>query len=392
MPKRARRLLTPLAACALALVATAPAAAAPPAPAPLLLRLPDPGPGYRLNYMPADGTCRPLRLSDDAARSALVNVAHRFPHRGCEIVFERIWTTPGIPAGPRYVWSVAFAFEDPEGPEAALARPRAVAALVSGGLSPSAFELADTAPAIGDEAFTLRAEATLTPQFDEYQTTSVVWRSGRVLGVVMAFRPRGGGYPDVQAQQLAAAQQARIANPTPLLRSDNDDTEAWLDDPRLGVPIVWLGRHVPANSGRPAISLLDADRAVPERATPRAHLEYGTPSQATNLSLSLWRPSTLRRLLRQERLDRVCRRRYSSSLDGVRATIVGYHGFDALRRAPCPRRPPDTFEAVAFFRGVAVTIDADTCPDCKPRAAGSYSSVAGMRALLRALRPRRAEP
>jgi hypothetical protein len=332
------------------------------------------GPGYRFNYTATPSRCRPLRLGDAIGR--------RFAHRGCELFFQRLWTILGVQPGPRYVESVVFAFEGPQGAKAALARPREVASRVFRGLPPDVFEPADAVPAIGDEAAVFRAELILSP-FEELTSTTVVWRSGPVLGIVMAFRrPSGHARTDRPAERLAKLQQSRITNPTPLLSHDNDDTEVDLDNPRLGVPVWWLGRHLSRHRSFPAISLHRGDHIIPDRTTPRVILMYGTPRLATNLDISLWRPRTLRRLMSR---GRGCQRHYGSGLDGIHSGIVATY---EPRRARCPQRPPNAYEGFAFLPGAAVTIDADLCPKCRPGARGSFNSIAGMRTRLRALRPR----
>jgi len=371
--RRTRRLLAPLVSCALALAAD-PVAAAPFDPAPLLLRLADIGPGYRFNYTATPGRCRRVQLSGELGRE--------FPHRGCELFFERMWTPPGVRPGPRYADSLVFTFDDPEGPQAALARPRRTMSRVFRGLPPDAFELADVAPTIGDDTVLLRARV-IFGVFEALSSTVVVWRSGRVLGVVAAYRRTDGTTgTDPSARRLARLQQGRIASPTPLRSSDNDDTEVALDNPRLGIPIWWLGRRLAGKDGRPAISLQRNDYIIPGRGTPRVTLTYGTPSGATWVELSLWKPNALRR---QMRLERSCRRRYESGLDGIRAGIVGAY---EPPQARCPRRPPDRYDGFAFLPGVAVSIEAGTCPNCRPKARGSFNSIAAVRTLLRALRPR----
>ena len=56
------------------------------------------------------------------------------------------------------------------------------------------------------------------------------------------------------------------------------------------------------------------------------------------------------------------------------------------------RKTPDApaTSAVVVFRGVVALVYADHCPDCHGPVS-SYESIAGMRRIVRALRPREPE-
>ncbi|HMJ04221.1 MAG TPA: hypothetical protein VK506_14865, partial [Conexibacter sp.] len=214
------RTLALLTAFVALLAAAAPASAA--RPEDLALRLADLGPGYLI----PDESCVATRLRGDGT-SRVVDRIGRLGHRGCEIEFWRAWVPPGAPAGPHGVSSHALVFDDAEGPELALTRPRTIVSFM---YLPTREELevVEPAPAIGDEAVLLRGP---TERFRRrtWWSAVVLWRSGNVLAAVEAI---GGGSFDTSAQatlRLAAAQQARIAAPTPLGPTDNDDAEVGLD-------------------------------------------------------------------------------------------------------------------------------------------------------------------
>lgn len=380
--RRAARLLA-AAVCALALAA--PAGAAPPAPEPdqLTLRLPDVGPSYELG----GSRCAERSRSEDREwPRTLPDLAARFPHRGCVIAFGESWRVPGTPRLSDYVMSAAFSFADAAGPTAALQRPRAVAAHI---LDAKRRDLAPLTvdAAIGDELLAFHSDGF------PFGGTAVLWRSGPVLALTLAAGPANDRTTRA-ALRLATAQQARIATPTPLLPADLDDVEVPLNHPRIGVPVAWLGRELPAVGRFPALRLVAVDGPVLEhpRTEPRAAMSYAARGGTDHVGLSLWRPGLVRRLLRSPQLDPFCPRTFDAGVEGINATLVGYRDPAPILRDParipgdCARRRPDVWTAVAVLPRVAVTIEAGACGGCRRR--GAYDSPAGMRAIIRALRLR----
>jgi hypothetical protein len=362
----------PVVVAVLAALAPAAAHAAPLAPETLTLRLADLGPNYEL----VSGRCgERSRTEDRWWPSTLPSLAKRFPHRGCVVVFAKSWTMPRDPARAGYVVSAAFSFADAAGPTVALQRPRAVAAHI---LHVHRRDLAPltVSAAVGDDVRALR--------LDDYSKSATVllWRTGSVLVLTLASGPASGRATE-DALRLAALQQARIAAPTPLLTSDLDDVEVPLDNPRLGVPVVWLGRTLPAAGGRPALSLENVDAS---QLAAEAELSYGYRGHFDAVDLELSRPGPIRRALRGPTLERWCLRRYETGIPGMHAMIYGGPK-PVLGRSRCEHGPPAVFGAIAFFRGAAVGIDAGHCFPCAGRSA-PFNSPAGMRAVLRALRVR----
>ncbi len=375
--RRARRLLLPLAACALALgTAPAPTIAAPTDPAPLLLRLPDLGPGYALAHI--NRSCTVLQTSSPGFRHILGSGRSR----GCRLSFEQVWEPPGAAPGPGGVQSYAFTFDTPAGPTAALARPRALATIV---FHRRDVRMIEPAPQIGDQAVLMRVDKTLLGL--DFSAGIVAWRSGSVLGMVIAASLTRGDASARAAVRLAALQQARIANPTPLRPPVNDDRLVPLDDPTLGVPVMWLGERLPARGRFPALDLRASDEvfAFGGRPQPLALLLYRTQRIPEAANVELWRPRDLRRDLRRSPHPYQCRRRFDVDVPGARAWIEATYPRRPRRASGlCPHRGA-RITAVAFFDDVGVTIDASRC--CRS-VTDPYDSRAGLRLLLRALRPR----
>lgn len=373
--RRARRLLLPLTACALALAAAAqPAGATPADPAPLLLRLPDLGPGYvisQLGFSTVNRSCKPQRPSDRFLRRALGSATFR----GCWLSFEQAWTPRGHPPGPAGVQSLAFTFDTPAAATTALSRPRALPIPY---LRRRDLHIVEPAPSIGDQAVLMRVSKSVLDL--PFSAGVVAWRSGSVLGIVVAASLTRGSASVQAAVRLAALQQARIAGPTPLLPPVNDDRFVPLDDPTLSVPVMWLGERLPAHSRFPELDLRATEHPFNLFGGPQAlvQMAYGVPHHAATVKVELWRPRALRRVLGRP-LDRDrCQRRFDGGLSG-RATIVATY---RRTHGRCPHRDAH-YTAVASLGDVGVWIGASGRSDADP-----YNSRAGLGTLLRALRLR----
>jgi hypothetical protein len=374
-----RRVAASLLALTATLLAAAPAGAAARAldPAGLTLRLPDVGPGYS-DY----GPCERWPRAHQYWPRSLQQLAARFGRRGCRMRFDQAWLKHD-PTRFEGIDSDAFVFDSAASPEAAMQKSRALVALAIGAEREELTAVA-TAIGVGDEVRVFRTDTYEGPGF------AVMWRSGSVLALVHAT-----GSPSAVTEQatlqLAAAQQAHVAAPTPLLPADMDSLEVPLDDPSLGLPVQWLGRKLPARSGQPALSLVVASRSDPSASEPRVTLQYGRQRRfgtEVNIELGLWEPRAARRLLHGGELRRFCFRRYDGGLAEAKATIFGSY---EPPRPRCEHGRPEVWVALAFFRGVAVTIDASMCTVCRPGRI-SYDSRAGLRTLLRTLRTREPRP
>ena len=300
------------------------------------------------------------------------------------MAFRQVWTTRGTPPGPAGVDTLAFAFDTPARPTTALSHPRS---LVPGLLYPSRrfLRIVEPAPLIGDQAVLMRKDRTILGL--HVSVGVVVWRSGAVLGIVIATSLTRGDATARAAVRLAALQQERIANPTPLRPPVNDDRFVLLDDPTLKATVMWLGEQLPARGGFPALDLRATDQTIGLFTPPQLliRLIYGTPRLPHTVKVALWRSRGLHRLLRRRIPPYVCQRRFDADAPRGRAWIV-----ETLRREPrrangrCPHSGGD-LTAIAFFNDVAVTIDASSC--CRSRS-DPYDSRPGLRTLLRTLRPR----
>jgi hypothetical protein len=287
--RRARRLLLPLAACALAPTTTAARAVATPVdPAPLLLRLPDLGPGYVREGDPGG-----LVLAGEGAAPALTQIYLDHRHTGYADDFVELWAPSDGGSRADSVTSAAFRFRDTAGPMEELQHAPDVIAYVTG-LSKASLQPLVT-PAIGDESIAFRTDDALVSGHPRRPGAVVLWRSGQILALLLTADPSA----DVAAEatRLASVQQQRIATPTPLTPADTDDIEVPLDNPKLGIDVHWLGRRFQPPGPLPGLVLTDAQGPLGRGEGPgeRVFIDYGTRPWGSDVRLSLWRPRAWRR-------------------------------------------------------------------------------------------------
>jgi hypothetical protein len=366
------RRLPALFACALAsALGTADANAD---PRDLTLRLADVGTGYLVGD---DSGCG-MTLSDEGAPRSLVRLQQQHPQRNCSTEFEQLWAA-AEPPGPRLVESFVFEFETTAGAEAGFSLAADLAAYSFGVGRRSLDPVRPPAP-LGDATAMFETDDVLIDGLRRRPGLVVVWRSGTVVALLLAGRATPAA-----AFSLAAAQQARIAAPTPLRDSELDDREVPLDNPRLGVPVHWLGRRFEPGGRLPPLTLLDSFGPFSRIGGPgwRADIQY-----RRGLTLGLWRPRAWARL-RRSRLGRLvmgqpCVAKRRLRVPGGRAVVYAGH---ENRRESCSGSSRDVFVAHVRLRDVVVSVNVPLCFLCVD-ASGPYNSRAGMRAVVRGLRPR----
>lgn len=364
------RLIALAAACLAALLTTAPAAAAAPVDPPqLVLRPSDLSGGYSIERNELHQPCdRLVGVGPESA--ALRHLWTSLHPNGCSVHMMRLWSAPGQRPGPREVRSLALKFADANGAAAMLARPRDLA-LFASALPRRDLEVVDPAPAIGDAAVMLAAPRD--------SSAAVIWRSGSLLAAVLVTDRRD---PVATALGLAAVQQARMLAPTPLPLGAFDDLEVPLDDPSLPAPVYWLGRALPAAGRYPRLPLAEvvqSSRADLRRGV-RVTLIYGNLASDAAFPIVLFDPKALRRPPLRSGLGHILRE-YCPVVERLalphgRATI--FTGRRSCRHDGA---------AVVRLPGVVVVVFPAECGDCRGPV-DRYHSRAGLRALVRALRPR----
>jgi len=348
----------------------------------LVLRLHDLPLGY-FPFVPegrdSEFICEPLDPSDP--QPALANFIRRFSPEGCMGAYLRFYRVPGIGPSAEWVGTGALDAGSIQAAEAGFA----VAPEILNQLIEEMPEEIATTTEVGDATrlfHWLRA-----PSFFNHSRRTgsfLVWRSGGVLATVFAS---AGSLEasDRAAEVLARRQQAHIEAPTPYTRAERNTSEVGLDDPAL--TLYWLGRNFRPGHGLPLARLRSGGRAhyYGEGLTgAKVELQY-----SKELSLSSWTKVGWHRFLAssdgREIFAERCLTSSDVALSGGRATI--YTGHVAGFR-PCAAGSPRRFFAVVHLGGIVVGVRISSCRDCPEPPRGSYNSLAGMKAVVRALRLR----
>jgi hypothetical protein len=254
------------------------------------------------------------------------------------------------------------------------------------------FELAAEQPQLGEDARFVRTRNANVAGHIGNPGSAVLWRSGPVLGIVYAAETVATGL-DERVLELAAVQQRRFEDPTPLQPSELDDREVELDNPALGMRVVWLGRTF-ASKGLPRLELGRGFGPLGPGESPgnRVHIDYTRPDRdGPGVMVLLWtRPSWDR--FTKTRLGRLvwaspCARATRVRVRGGTAVIYAGYARGGTRR-PCPRAAPDRFLAHVFFRDLVVTVNMPFCFLCIARGADPYNTLHGLRAVVQSLRER----
>jgi hypothetical protein len=356
----------------------------------LVLRLPDVGNGYRID---SDSGCGRLGV-EDAPPNVRQLILTYWP-TGCYMGFNRWWLDRGgLAKGAREIQSGAFVFPSVASATEAMRIAGDFARQVLGdygGFTPRAEPLA-----LGDE----------TKLFAVGRDFTVAWRRGAVLAL-LHVDGRTAALARQAALSLARVQQARIERPTPVPPGTNYDLEVALEDPRLGVPVYWLGRRFDPGPALPALRLERAEGNYgPEGCFwMAASIDYA--GRNAGVVLELWEPKRWARfkrtkLCRANSWNSPCARKRVVSLPRGRAEL--FAGYAPRERTPakpvplapsaramaasCPKRPRDDFVAHVYLPRVVVTINMPTCRRCDSEG-GRYESFRALTAVVRGLRLRR---
>jgi hypothetical protein len=351
----------------------------------LLLRLTDLGPGYTIGD---DSGCG---IGTENAPENLAQAVITHLPENCSIEFEHRRPSP-------YVESSAMTFHTPDGPATFFAL-RSEWLKYWSGIEKAAVDRPQSG--IGDEARLLLIPNDYIPGGSKRKRKGAVvfWRRGMTLGSLHVAGPRKDRATRM-AVRLAARQDERIRMPTPLGPRDNDDVEVPLSDPRIDVPVQWLGRHFAPGRGLPRLRLAytyGPERPDPEQnyPNPRARLEYEGGRGFLVLDLDAWRPADWHRVSRSLSARQLwktpCARGKRISL--ARGHAIVYAGYARLPRSGrCPTGSRNSFAALVFFRRVVVAVNMPYCDRCAEGVTGRrapYNSMKGMTAVVRALRQHR---
>lgn len=351
----------------------------------LVLRLPDLPHGY-FPFSPEGSDfeliCGPLDPAEP--QPALARFVRRFSPEGCFGIYPRLYRVPGPGPSAQLVGTGALDAGSVAGAEAGFALAPQILGEATEDETPTEVGTEDM---IGDA--TRLFHWLHVPSFFNHSTWTgsfLVWRSGNVVAAVLASA-NSLTASDLLAEEFARRQQAHIEQPTPYTRAERDTSELGLDDPALKLPVYWFGRTFRPGHGLPVAHLEWGGRAPyfgGGLTGAKLKLQY---SKA--LSLSSWTKRGWRRFLAAPDGREVFAERCLTSTDvaiaGGRATIYTAH-VDGFR--PCAARSPRRFFAVVHLGGIVVGVRLSICRDCPKPARGSYNSLAGMKAAVRALQLR----
>lgn len=366
-----------LATVALAILATANARAAGDGRTmSMLLRLRELPPEYQIGD---DSGCGPF---DFEGTQAMAEFTERYHPRGCYFEYERLFHLSGTTSDPPLVGTLAVTTPSVEAAEAGNA---IVAELL--GYATGDEKLEEVAPqaTVGDATRLFHVDDALVRGRRRQTGSALFWRSGSVMATIyVAGRPSDAA--DRIALRLARRQQVHVENPTSYTRAQRDDTLVPLGNPRIDVPVFWLGREFKPGHGLPASSLRDVLAPIGAGEGPpgmRVLLHYDGVSLGTWTRAS-WRrysESSLGQVVR--RWD--CTKARTLELPNGQGTI--YAGY-TKSFSSCPRRRPDVFLAEVHFGDVVVGVNLPNCTACVEAGNGPYDSRRGLEAVIRALRLR----
>jgi hypothetical protein len=150
--------------------------------------------------------------------------------------------------------------------------------------------------------------------------------------------------------------------------------------------VYWLGRNFKPGHGLPAASLEWGGRTSPRQRLQAQGLEL---QYNHHLELSSWTKAGWKRFLAtstaREIFTEPCLESTELTVSGRHSTIYTGHveGFH-----PCAAHGPRRLFAVVHLGGLVIAVNLDGCRDCPEPAHGSFNSLAGMKAVVRALRLR----
>jgi hypothetical protein len=361
----------------------------------LLLRLPDLPLGYRLlNFGPSpEFMVQPLtcdRVDPANPQSSLASFLERYSPSGCYGVYFRLFHVTGTTPASLAVGTGAMDTGSTEAAEAGL------------GIAPELIShlIGDTMPEevpppgrVGDATRLFHwRHPSLFKETERPDSSFLVWRSGSTDAAIFVTGAKSAQANDRAAFELALLQQKRIESPSPVFPSEFDSSEVALEDPRLDVPVYWLGRRFTPGRRLPKLRLYDsASTAAPKALAARVNLFYTDHfdlNHAEGVYLDLWSARQWKRLRRRRqplpgtlRCGGTVR---TLELHPGLASI--YSGLERTGRG-CPARSPRTSYTarIRVGRVVAVAQTTAICAVCASAGTGAYDSRAGMEAIARGL-------
>jgi hypothetical protein len=322
----------------------------------------------------------------EGADPQVANWALEYRPEECEFQYERLYAVPGPGVVPPIVEAGVLTAHTEKGAIAGL-KLAALLAKERTGHHSALREVA--APTIGEEARLFDSGDIGVKGRSRGNGSILYWRKGAFLASLLV----AGGATSINEKvvaRLAALQQKHIESPTPYTEAERDGSQVPLDDPRLKLPVFWLGPAFGPSGGLPSSALESSFAPIGGGAAPpgeKLELQY-----ALGPRLGTWTRAGWRRY-RRIKIGRInwtssCSKPSRIKLRGGNAIVVGVH---LSRLAACPGEPPNHYFAVVYLGKVVLGVDLALCYSCAEPHSGPYDSLPGMKAIVRGLR-RRPEP
>jgi hypothetical protein len=357
-----------------------------------LLRLNDLPHGYLgLELVEEHGStpeCTALSEPEDTP-PRMLRFVHRYHPRGCIFGYRLLYGEPG----PLLVGTGVL---DAKSKAEALAGWAVLPEMLGRLVGDRVPKPAGAPEGIGAEARLFHSSAKVLPGQGMQPVTFLAWRSGTALAAVMTLG-RTRAVDDAAATVLARRQQTHIAKPTPYTNAESYEGEVPLDAPGIEGPVLWLGRNFAPGGGLPPLHLSGSyysGEAIAERSEdgfaegPYPPLRLGYRGGVT---LSIWGaadwPTYAGSKTGKTLVTWKCTKVKTIAVPSGTATI--YSGY-AKNYAKCPASPPEISIAWVKSGDETVVVNEPFAADSIGAGAESrYESLAGMKAVVGALRPRR---
>ena len=380
-----------LAACAAALVPLGSANAARGRgtnPTWLILRLSDLSLGYlNLELEEEQGDhvfCSRLTHPEDTPPK-MGRFIDRFHPRGCLGGYSRLFTPPGEQPGPELAGTGALPLQS----DAAADAGWKVVPEMLGRLMPDPPHEVKAKERVGTATRLFHVKAPRILRRTGDKEAFLVWRTGNTLAAVMVI---GDSFAetDRQAAALARLQDAHLRMPSRYTLAERFDGEVPLDDPKVDLPVYWLGRNFRPGGELPDNRLFDSyftgkaikenhEKFGSEAPYPPLYVRYANIRLATWSAANwhIWADSASGKAITSWK----CTQTRTIPLAEGTATIYGGYKEDYKR---CPKDAPKAFTAWVDAGGVKVVVNPLPAPDFI-ETVNPYGSFAGMEAIVRSL-------
>jgi hypothetical protein len=351
------------------------------------LRLSELPPGYGVGEDECERADRAGELEDAPATVRRFLAQNRL--EGCIFKYSRLFRASGQRPAPKEIATVSVAAPNPTVAANAAPLVPELIALMAG---KDGYTEVAPLEKIGAETRLFHIANPAGPLNEQPPASALFWRDGRILAGLMVSLPNHA-VADQLIFNLAHLQQAHVDSPTPYTEAEADDTLVELDDPRIGVPVYWLGaKFSPGHGLPPARASVATGRGLSDLLS---HPLQGTPAYAIfythRLLVGAWDRPDWSRLLETTRSAPAwawdCTRSRRVRLPRGHAIIYGAYEKDYER---CPSRPPEWFFANAFIGNTVVAVNTPICGArrCSPYFSDAYGSFRAMATVVRGLQVR----